>query len=241
MMTECGVYAQGSSSGICPTLGSNISTSLISLSRQKLFMNFGAPAQCNGTVTSWRYCSYNRYQQSGDDDDDDDDDDDCRGSASYTSVFLVYRQTGASTYEPVPGSTKSVTLTLNCANNGGFECREEMLTQSEQFSVQENDIVAACLMDTGSTDPIQIIGAIAFGSSRQVYQYNANSYEQCSNSQLQLIDAQNSAFTEQRNFLGSSALHLYAETSSKYLLMEYYYASQLRVYTYNRFNHSVQW
>ena len=175
-------------------------------------MNFGAPAQCNGTVTSWRYCSYNRYQQSGDDDDDDD----CRGSASYTSVFLVYRQTGASTYDLVSGSKKSVTLTLSCSNRGGFECREVMLTQSEQFTIQENDIVAACLMDTSSTNPIHIVGAIAFGSSRQVYQYNANNYEQCSNSQLQLIDTQKSSFTEQSGILGSSALHLHAETSSKY-------------------------
>ena len=176
-------------------------------------MNFGAPAQCNGTVTSWRYCSYNRFQGTSGDDDDDD----CRGSASYTSVFLVYRRTaaGASTYEPVPGSTKSVTLTLNCQNNGGFQCREVMLIQSEQFSVQENDIVAACLMDTSSTDPIQMVGSIFLGRSRQVYLYDADNYQQCSNSQLQLIDTgAGNSFIEETSGLGSSALHLYAETNT---------------------------
>ena len=176
-------------------------------------MNFGAPAQCNGTVTSWHYCSYNSFQGNGGDDDDDDED--CRGSASYTSVFLVYRQTGASTYEPVPGSMKSVTLTLNCANMGGFECRDVMLTQSEQFTVQENDIVAACLMDDSSTDPIQVVGSIPFGTSRNLYEYAASNYEQCLNSQLQSIDTQDQAFVEQRSILGSAALHLYTETSSK--------------------------
>ena len=175
-------------------------------------MNLGAPAQCNGTVTSWRYCSYNRFQGTGgDDDDDDDDSDDCRGSASYTSVFLVYRRTaaGASTYEPVPGSTKPVTLTLNCRNNGGFQCREVMLSQSEQFSVQENDIVAACLM---ATNPIRMVGYQRSGSSTNVYQYNANDYEDCTTSQLQSIDIQNSAFT---SGTVNYRLHLYAETYSK--------------------------
>ena len=176
-------------------------------------MNFGAPAQCNGTVTSWRYCSYNRYpEHSGDDDDDDDESNDCRGSASYTSVFLAYRRTapGASTYEPVPGSTKLVTLTLNCQNNGGFQCREVMLTQSEQFSVQENDIVAACLMDTSSTDPIRVvaIGEQSSSASNQVYQYNVRDYQQCSISQLQSIDTQNNNFILNN---GRFRLHLYAE------------------------------
>ena len=169
-------------------------------------MNFGAPAQCNGTVTSWRYCSYNRLQV----DDDDDDDDDCEGSASYTSIFLVYRQMVNSIYEPVPGSKKSITLRLTCSNRGGFQCdRVETLSQSEQFTIQENDIVAACLRDTSSTNPIRMVGYQTFGASTGVYWYNANNYEDCTTSQLQSIDVQNSAFTS-----GSVnyRLHLYAET-----------------------------
>ena len=164
-------------------------------------MNFGAPAQCNGTVTSWRYCSYNRYQ--GDDCDDDDE------IERYTSVFLVYRQTGPSTYEPVSGSRKSVTLTLRCSSDGGFRCdRLETLSQSEQFTVQENDIVAACLMNF----PIHLVGIQNFGASTDVYQYDANNYEDCTTTQLQSIDVQSSNFT---SGTVNYRLHLYAETNSK--------------------------
>ena len=171
-------------------------------------MNFGAPAQCNGTVTSWHYCSYNRLQVDNDEDDDDDDDD-CRGSASYTSIFLVYRQMVNSMYEPVPGSKKSVTLRLTCSNRGGFQCgRVETLSQSEQFTIQENDIVAACLMDV----PIHMVGYQTSGASTDVYQYDVNNYEDCTTSQLQSIDVQNSAFT---SGTVNYRLHLYAETSSK--------------------------
>ena len=189
-------------------------------------MNFGAPAQCNGTVTSWTYCSYNTFSQScdgGDDDGDDSDgsdsddgdggDDNGGSSASYTSVFLVYRQTGASTYQLVPGSRKSVTLTLRCSNRRGFQCnRVETLSQSEQFTIQENDIVAACLKDTGSTNPIRLVGYQSSGPSNDVYQYNVNNYEDCTTTQLQSIDVQNTNFITNG---GIYRLHLYAETNSK--------------------------
>ena len=167
-----------------------------------MFLNFGAPAQCSGTVTSWRYCSYNRYLQ----------DDECEDAESYTSKFLVYRQTGNSTYEPVPGSTRSVTISLRCPRDGGFRCREETLDLNDQFNIQENDIIAACLIDYSSTDPLRIVGEESSGSSRQVYQYNVNNYQWCRSSQLDTIDVQNSAFTENG---GVFRLHLYAETTSK--------------------------
>ena len=200
----CRVFAQGSSPEGCPILGSNIQTQYTQSTRERLFMNFGAPAQCNGTVTSWRYCSYNRYLT---------EEDECDGTERYTSVFLVYRQTGASTYEPVPGSRMSVTITLRCPRDGGFRCdRIETLSQDEQFIIQENDIVAACLMDTGSTNPIRMVGYQSSGSSTNVYQYNANNYEDCTTSQLQSIDVQNSAFT---SGTVNYRLHLYAETNSK--------------------------
>ena len=199
-----GVSAQGSSPEVCPVLGSNIQTQYSQSNRERLFMNFGAPAQCNGTVTSWRYCSYNRYME---------DDDECDDRERYTSVFLVYRQNGNSMYEPVPGSRKSVTLTLRCPRDGGFRCdRVETLSQTEQFSIQENDIVAACLMDTRSTNPLRLVGEENSSPSRHVYQYNANNYEDCTTSQLQSIDVQNSDFTSNS---GIYRLHLYAETSSK--------------------------
>ena len=160
--TGYGVHVQGT---VCPTLGSNIQTQYDQSSRVRLFMNFGAPAQCNGTVTSWRYCSYNRYQE---------EDDECDDREDYTSVFLVYRQTGASTYEPVPGSSKEVILTLRCPSHGGFRCdRVTTLSETEQFTIQENDIVAACLMNS----PIRVVGEQSSGISNEVYQYDVRNYQ----------------------------------------------------------------
>ena len=192
--------AQGIPPEVCPLLGSNIQTQFFRSTRERLFINFGAPAQCNGTVTTWQYCSYNTYL--GDVEDRED----------YTTKFLVYRQTGPSTYEPVPGSTKTVTISLRSPSDGGFRCRTETLSQSERFAIQQNDIVAACLMDTSSTNPIRIVGFDSSSSLSFVYQYNVNNYEDCTTSQLQTVDTQSSEFTS-----GSVAyqLHLYAETISK--------------------------
>lgn len=211
---------QGSSPGVCPLLGSNFHTQFSQSNRARLFMNFGAPAQCNGTVTSWHYCSYNEYihcDDDADDDDDyddDDDDDDSDGSCRsqhYTSKFLVYRQTGPSTYQPTPGSTKLVTLSLTVPSDGGFQCRNISLSQPEQFIIQKNDIVAACLMDNRSTNPIRIVGEQNSGPSKQVYRYNADNYEDCTVSQLQTININ----TQDGTFLQSIKyrLHLYAETT----------------------------
>lgn len=189
--------AQDSSLVSCPPLGSDFRTPFSRSNREKIFINFGAPAQCNGTVTSWYYCSYNVYP-----------DDECDGQVNYEAKFLIYRQTVSSTYIPVPESTKLVTLSLMCPRDGGFQCHTETLSQSQQFTIQENDIVAACLLSR----PIRIIGEEHSGHSLHVYQYDATNYEDCTSSQLATIDVQNSAFT-QRN--GEYRLHLYAETSSK--------------------------
>ena len=199
------VAAQGSSPEVCPLLGSDIQSQFSQSSKERIFLNFGAPAQCNGTVTSWHYYSYNRYLE---------EDNVCGDAERYTSKFLVYRQTGNSTYEPVPGSTKSVTITLRCPSHGGFRSRVATLTQSEQFTIQQNDIVAACVMDTGSTDPLRIVGEGSTQSgSGQVYHYDVSGYQSCTTSELQSIDTQNPDFTS-RN--GIYRLHLYAEVSSKF-------------------------
>ena len=196
---------------MCPLLGSDIQSQFSQSNKERIFINFGAPAQCNGTVTSWRYYSYNRYQE---------EDDECDDREYYTSKFLVYRQTGSSTYQPVPGSTKSVTISLRCPSHGGFRSRSVTLSQSEQFSIQQNDIVAACLIDSGSTNPLRIVGEGSSQSgSGQVYQYDVSGYQSCTTTELQSIDTQNPDFTS-RN--GIYRLHLYAEVSSKQSLTDLY-------------------
>lgn len=168
-------------------------------------MNFGAPAQCNGTVTSWQYCYYN---VNPDDDCDESSDD----TVSYRSVFLVYRKTGESTYAPVPGTRKVVTLTPGCSSRGAqLPCQEVALSPSEQFKVQQNDIIAACLPSLGS---IRVVGEDSSGPSAGVYQYDASGFAQCTDSQLPIVfaEAQSSVFTLNR---GRFRLHLYAEIDSK--------------------------
>ena len=199
--------AQGTSSNTCPLLGSDVKTRFSQSSRERLFMNFGAPAQCNGTVTSWRYCYYNVNS-----DDDCDEGDDSDDSVSYRSVFLVYRKVGASTYAPVPGTRKSITLTPSCSSGGRqLPCQEVALSQSEQFRVQQNDIIAACLPSVGS---IRVVGEQSSGPSMGVYQYNANGFAQCSDSQLPIVFAETQGSTFTLNS-GRFRLHLYAEISSK--------------------------
>ena len=192
--------------GTCPLLGSDVKTRFSQSSRERLFMNFGAPAQCNGTVTSWQYCYYNVNP----------DDDDCAESSddtiSYRSVFLVYRKIGASTYAPVPGTRKLVTLTPSCSSGGRqLPCQEVALSPSEQFSVQQNDIIAACLPSVRS---IRVVGEQSSGPSMGVYQYDASGFAQCSDSQLPIVfaETQGSIFTLNS---GRFRLHLYAEISSK--------------------------
>ena len=167
-------------------------------------MNFGAPAQCNGTVTSWQYCYYN---VNPDDDCDESSDD----TISYRSVFLVYRKIGTSTYAPVPGTSKLVTLTPSCSSGGRqLPCQEVALSPSEQFSVQQNDIIAACLPSVRS---LRVVGEQSSGPSMGVYQYDASGFAQCSDSQLPIVfaETQGSIFTLNS---GRFRLHLYAEISS---------------------------
>ena len=169
-------------------------------------MNFGAPAQCNGAVTSWHYCLYNNYSE-----------EECNEfnteTISLRSGFLAYRQTGPTTYEIVPGSAKRVFLSLSCSETDKFQCREEKLSQDEQFEIQENDIVAACLDINGIYDPIPVVGEERSNTSNYVYDYNANDNQKCSIKNFRTIH------TERSNYhLAESGiryrLHLYAETAS---------------------------
>ena len=199
------VAAQGTSPNTCPLLGSKIETRFLQSSRERLFMNFGAPAQCNGTVISWRYCYYNINP-----------DDDCAESSddtvSYRSVFLVYRKIGDSTYAPAPETRKVVTLTPGCSSQRAqLPCQEVALSPSEQFKVQQNDIIAACLPSVRS---IRVVGEDSSGPSTGVYQYDASGFAQCSDAQLPIVlaETQSGIFTLNS---GRFRLHLYAEIDSK--------------------------
>ena len=98
--------------------------------------------------------------------------------------------------------------------SGAFECRTVSLGASEQFQIQENDIIAACIIDDRPIKPLRLVGDRS-GGNEVVYQYNANRYEDCTNTQLQTVDTDNNAFTTRS---GGRHLHLYVNVESELIL-----------------------
>lgn len=160
-----------------------------------MFLNFEAPSQCRGNVTSWRFC---HYRSSSSDDDDDD---------QFGAKFIVYRRRNptSSIYESVPDSITSKTLTKSEASS--FSCLTE--TVSPRFEIQENDIIGGCVWDKGSVNPLYLIGDTDSNSANQrLYQYDRSSYDDCTTAQLGSIDTSNSAFRQRDEW----KLHLYVNT-----------------------------
>ena len=94
-----------------------------------VYLNTNEVAMCNGTVYGWRYCF------------DDDDDE-----PPLELVLAMYRPQRDGTLRMVPGSRYHLRLEENFDS---FTCRDMNLEPSEQFSVQQNDVVAFCEeMDT---------------------------------------------------------------------------------------------
>ena len=117
----------------CSTVGSDLrALSHRFKEREGLYLNLGASSQCRGTVTAWHFC----YGMS-----------ECETDVKYHATFLVYRPINrnytSSELSIVPESIKSTSL--GCQNRSKVKCGKEMLLSSEQFMVQENDVVAVCL------------------------------------------------------------------------------------------------
>ena len=89
-----------------------------------VYLNTNEVAMCNGTVYGWRYCF------------DDDDDE-----PPLELVVAMYRPQRDGTFRLVPGSRYNLSLEENFDS---FTCRNISLEPSEQFTVQENDVVAFC-------------------------------------------------------------------------------------------------
>ena len=89
-----------------------------------VYLNTNEVAMCNGTVYGWRYC-YN----------DDSD------RPPLELVLGMYRPQRDGTFRLVPGSHYRLRLEENIYS---FACRSIALLPSEQFIVQQNDVVAFC-------------------------------------------------------------------------------------------------
>ncbi len=185
----------------CPTFGNDKISRLERSNNRKIFMNFESPAQCPGNVTSWRFCYYrnldNRFEA-------------ISNNREFSALFVVYRRHN-DTYIPVPGSVREKKIEWEVVRESSFHCTNETLQPSEYFEIQENDIVGACIKDTGDVDPLLIVGTSS-ESNYYTYQWDRPNFENCLNSQYYDVDSSHKDF----KLRSTSVLHLYANIGENY-------------------------
>ena len=175
----CAINAQ---TQFCPeTFGSDLPNQIHESSNTGVYLNLESPAQCNGTVTAYHYCYY-----------------DINDEETVSVTLLVYRREG-DTYRLVEGSLHLIQKGQSQLIEGEFACDMEPLEESEQFQVQEGDIIAACIPNVR---PLDILAEEAV--EHTVYTFNSNT-DSCSPGVL-TPHAENDLV----NVTGS-ALHLFAD------------------------------
>ena len=90
-------------------------------------MNTANSSQCPGNATRWNMC----YYSSG------------NSNAAY---LAVYRPSGTQ-YSLVSGSSSSYSVSPIMS---GYNCSHFSIPQSQQFVVQQGDVIAACVQPSGS-------------------------------------------------------------------------------------------
>lgn len=128
--------------------------------QRRLVLNFGNTAQCNGTVTAWTYCFHRPRENPS-------------VEKRYSAVFMVYRRTTGNLYNAVPNSMHAVTLSFRYVTQQTFDCRRWNLTDTEQFLIQENDVIGACLFES---EPLNMI-SVNNGANSHVHR--SDSYMDC--------------------------------------------------------------
>jgi len=191
------VPARGQSN-TCPVFGTDQSTELSPSMETGLFLNFEAPSQCRGRVTSWEVCRYGSTCGDGDSSrrrrsDAQDDNNNCR----YEASFVVYRRSSSGNYELVPESTTEWILSNDVSQFGCFT-----VSPDQNFEIQENDVVGACV---GSVNPLYLVGDTNDDNA------NKRLYRVINDCTMAQLAATNIGY-EQRN---AYKLHLYANTGIK--------------------------
>ncbi len=107
-------------------------------------------------------------------------------------------------YVPVTGSNTSKILEYQDLSN--FDCLDEPVIN--QFEIQENDIVGACIRNDGlAINPLYLVGDTNSNSNNQkLYQFNKGGYEDCTPSQIGSVNTDNNKFILRDEHI----LHLYA-------------------------------
>ena len=90
-------------------------------------MNTANSSQCPGNATGWNMCYYS-------------------SDNSNAAYLAVYRPSGTR-YSLVSGSSSSYSVSPIMS---GYSCSHFLIPQSQQFVVQQGDVVAACVQPSGS-------------------------------------------------------------------------------------------
>ena len=95
-------------------------------------MNTANPSQCPGNATEWSLCYYKST------------------TTSAVAYLAVYRPSlNGNQYSLVSGSYSSYSISSNPAFYF-YYCSKFLLQQSQQFAVQQGDVIAACVRPSGS-------------------------------------------------------------------------------------------
>ena len=111
---------------------------------------------------------------------------------------MVYRQNATtSVYYRVPNSVMTFLDRFFVQD----DCLSLHLNKNEQFDIQPNDILAACMIDFGFTNPLRVSSR----SRDEALQITTSNYDYCTEEQLLSLDMQ-ILTSETRNFLLVEAL-----------------------------------
>jgi len=186
--TDISAVCEAQDQQTCPSFGEDSARAVRPYStEEKLYLNIKETSQCNGTVTGWNFCFYNAKTSQGVD--------------SLLGVkFIVYRRTATSrVFTAVPNSMYD--LGVNGTDLPMQGCSNVTLSQSQQFQILENDIIAACVLDNkGGIFPLFVTSS----ESHEAIQIRQDGYEMCTDDQLSTINL-NSLHRGIRN-----TLHLHA-------------------------------
>ena len=110
-------------------------------------VNNANPSQCPGNATGWNMCYYSSKTDN-----------------SNAAYLAVYRPSGTQ-YSLVSGSSSNYSVSPIMP---GYNCSHFSIPQSQQFVVQQGDVVAACVQPSGS-GRVGIVASTSGSLKAQLY------------------------------------------------------------------------
>ena len=154
-----------------------------------LYLNIKNPAQCNGTITQWKYCYYKPDNQ-----------------GDYQAHVALYRRTVRGNNGNVHYSRQHSSLLVEHGDSEegpDFVCASYLL--SEPIAVQQDDFIGICLPQSNSLDVVSNTSGVEVHADS--LQYRAD--QDCGTDAPGNIPANNLHKANDR------IVHLYAQISRK--------------------------